>query len=129
MKQETKSFTIPNPLLQKHQELVECLERYRPLVNDMLLNKLAGQILNDAAFRIKDCPHPLAEVKATAIVLRILTKQSWDRDDMQLLNALWRQTSCTALFGEEFEAERFRIQACVEEGRQQLASSRWREAR
>ena len=72
-------------------------------------------------FRLKECPHPLADVKVTAIILRILTKDSWDEDDLRLFDACWRQAAASELFGDEFEAERLRIQHCVETCRKQVA--------
>ncbi len=114
----------PNPLLQREPELVQRLAVFRGQVNDMLADKLAGQMLNDPAFRLKECPHPLAEVKATAIILRVLTKETWDEDDLRLFDACWRQAAASELFGDEFEAERLRIQHSVETCRKHVAPRR-----
>ncbi len=86
----------------------------------MLLDKLAATALNDPAYRAEQCPHPLEEVKATAQILRMLTRQSWDAGDFCIFDAFWRDATRSTLFGEEFEAERHRIQHCVEAGRQEL---------
>ena len=111
---------IPNPLLQREPELVQRLAIFRGQVNDMLADKLAGQMLNDPAFRLKECPHPLADVKATAIILRVLTRDSWDEDDLRLFDACWRQAAASELFGDEFEAERLRIQQAGDVSRKAL---------
>lgn len=90
----------------------------------MLLDKLAGQVMQDPAYRLKECPHPLADVKATALVLHVLTKESWDRDDITLLDALWRQATATELFGLEFEGERQCIEQCVDASRKNLGKEK-----
>jgi hypothetical protein len=113
--------SVHNPLLGRDSELVQRLSDFGIRVGDMLLDKLAGQMLGDPSFRIKECLHPLADVKACAILLRILTKQSWDADDLELVNLCWRQATASELFGDEFEAERFRIKHHVEEARKALA--------
>jgi hypothetical protein len=91
---------------------------------NMLLDNLAGHMLGDPAFCIKECPHALSDVKANAIVLRVLTKDSWDKDDMTMLAACWRQAVCSELFGGESEAERHRIQQAVETGQKVLLATR-----
>jgi hypothetical protein len=64
---------IPNPLQARDPDLVHRLAEFRVQVNDMLLDKFVTEKLNDPARRIKDGLHPLGDLKATAIVLRILT--------------------------------------------------------
>jgi hypothetical protein len=90
----------------------------------MLLDRLAATVLHDPAYRAEECPHPLEEVKATAQVLRMLTKPSWDSRDFCVFDAFWRDATRSALFGEEFEAERHRIEHCVETGRQELRTGK-----
>jgi hypothetical protein len=116
--------STPNPLLTREPELAERLATFRPIVQNMLLDKLAAVTLREPAFRVRECPHPLEDVKAAAQVLRVLTRDSWDQDDMTVLDACWRQAAHSALFSEEFEAERHRILNCVEAGRQQLLAPR-----
>ncbi len=86
----------------------------------MLADKLAAHSLNDPAFRLKECPHSLADVRATAIILRMLTKPLWDSDDLMLYDKYWRQATCTDLFGDEFVADHHRIQQSVHLIRKQL---------
>ncbi len=105
--------SVLNPLLERDPELVRRLAEFRLQVDNMFLDKLAGQMLHDATFRIKECPHPTGEVKATAILLRILTKESWEADDLKLLDLCWREATASELFGMEFEAERLRLQHCI----------------
>jgi hypothetical protein len=112
--------STPNPLLTREPELAERLAAFRPIVHDMLLDKLAAVTLREPAFRVRECPHPLEDVKAAAQILRVLTRDSWDQDDMTVLDACWRQATQSLLFGEEFEAERHRILSSVEAGRRQL---------
>ena len=70
----------------------------------------AAWCVRDPAYRFNECPHTLADVKATAIVLRVLTKERWDSEDLALVDALWRQATVTRLFGEDYEGERHRIE-------------------
>jgi hypothetical protein len=112
--------STPNLLLSRERELADRLAAFRPAVNDMLLDKLAATMLRDPAFRVHECPHPMEDVKAVAQVLRVLTRDSWDQDDMTVLDACWRQAMHSALFAEEFEADRHRIRRCIEAARQQL---------
>jgi hypothetical protein len=111
---------IPNPLAERDSELVQRLARFRTRVTDMLLDKLAGQMLNDPSFGIRQCPHTLAEVKATALALRVLTKDCWGQDDLAVFDACWQQASCSDLFADEFEAERQRILHCFQTARAHL---------
>jgi hypothetical protein len=115
-----KSAGIRNPLMDRDSELVERLAAFRIPVHDMLLDKLAATVLHDPACRAEQCLHPLDEVKATAQILRMLTKPSWDSGDFRVFDAFWRDATRSALFGEEFEAERHRIHHCVKASRQEL---------
>jgi len=117
---QSKPAGIRNPLLDRAPELVERLAAFRVVVQDMLLDKLAATALNDPAFRAEQCPHSLEEVKATAQILRMLTKQSWDSGDFTIFDAFWRTAAFSELFSDKFEPERHRIQHCVEAGRQEL---------
>jgi hypothetical protein len=118
---QTTRPTAPNEILKREPELASRLVAFRSRVNDMLADKLAAQSLNDPAFRVKECPYPLADVKATAIILRMLTKPEWDTDDFLLFDKYWRQTSCADLFGDEFVAEYHRLQQCIEICRKHVA--------
>jgi hypothetical protein len=62
-------------------------------------------------------------VKATAQVLRVLTRESWDETDLQRFDAYWRDAARSELFGGEFEDAR-RITHCVEAGRRELLALR-----
>jgi hypothetical protein len=122
-------LSIPNPLARQEPELGERLASFRPIVHDMLLDKLAAVTLREPAFRARECPHPLEEVKATAQVLRVLVKEAWDKDDLAILDANWRLASQSALFADEFEAERHRIRQCIETARDHRLAKRWESAR
>jgi len=108
------------PLLDRAPELIERLTTFRVLVHDLLLDNLAATVLADPAYRAKQCPHSLGEVNATALILRMLTKETWHSGDFTLFDAFWRAAAFSALFADEFEAERHRIKHCVEAGREEL---------
>jgi hypothetical protein len=91
--------------MKQEPELVARLAAFRVRVGDMLLDALAAAFLRDATFRREQCPHPLEDVKTTAQVLRVLTKEAWDTDDVKLVDACWRDAMRCDLFGDEFEAE------------------------
>jgi hypothetical protein len=122
-------FSLPNPLAKQEPELVERLASFRLLVTDMLLDKLAAVTLREPAFRARECPHRLEEVKATAQVLRVLVKDAWDKDDLAILVTCWRQASQFALFADEFEAERHRISQCIETAREQCLAKQCQSSR
>lgn len=106
--------TAVNPLVEREPEVVGQMKAFREQVADMLLNKLAGQLLGDSGFRAQQCPHTLEDIVAAAQVLHVLTKPSWDRDDLRVFDAYWRTATISELFGGEFEAERFRIEHSIE---------------
>jgi hypothetical protein len=108
---------IPNPLAAQAPKLLGRLATFRDRVNDILLDQLAATTLRDPTFRAEQCPHPSEDIQATAQVLRVLTKASWDADDMRLLDACWRIATQSELFGAEFEAERHQIQGVVRAAR------------
>ena len=122
MPRSSSAFATPNPLLQRDPGLIEQLAAFRLVVNDMLLDKLAAARLHEPNFRAEMCPHSLEEVKAVVQVLRVLTRPSWDEDDLDIFDACWREAVRSGLFGDEFEAERHRIQQCVDVGRKALLS-------
>jgi hypothetical protein len=103
----------PNPLFNREPELVERLAEFRDLANYMLLDKLAAAILRDPSFRAETSPHPLEDVRSTALVLRMLTKISWDQSDMRVFDACWKEATRSELFADEFEAERHFIEQNV----------------
>lgn len=109
-----------NPLFENDPNLVERLVQFRDLANQMLLDKLAAAILRDASFRAEACPHPFEDVRSTALVLRVLTKTSWDKSDMRVLDACWKEAIRSDLFADEFEAERHFIQQNIDEARKEL---------
>jgi len=113
--------SITNPLMERDPCLFHRLSAFAAAVNGKLLDKLAGQMLADPSFRIRECPHALAEVKATALLLHVLTKETLDADDFRVLDSCWRQATASALFGEEFEGERQRIQQCIAAAKPQAA--------
>jgi hypothetical protein len=112
--------SVPNPLVKADPELVERLTAFKLHVYDMLINKLAAKTAPELGFRTDQCTQPLEDMTATAQVLFVLTRQSWDRDDLTILDTYWRQASHSTLFGEEFEAERHRIRHQVQAGHQQV---------
>ena len=122
-REATEPLTIPNPLAREEPELAAQLVAFRLKVDDMLLDKLAAKALADPGFRASQCQHPMDDVTATAQLLRVLTKESWDMDDLAILDACWHQALNSGLFGDEFEAERHRIRYYVDIGRERLLAS------
>jgi hypothetical protein len=114
------STTLPNPLVSREPELVERLSKFRERVNHMLLDGLAAHALRDPVFLAERCPHALEDVKATALLLRMLTQESWTRHDMRIFDACWRPASHSFLFADEFEASRHLIRHYVEEVQEEL---------
>jgi len=112
-----------NPLLDRDGELFARLATFARDLNTMLIDHLAVQTLQQAGFSIQGVSYSFSNVRATAIVLRVLTKSAWNEHDIHLLDLLWRQVIATDLFGGEFEAERFRIQHGLQTARQQLRRS------
>jgi hypothetical protein len=121
---QAKPFSVPNPLKDRAPELLQQLTDFRARIYDMLLDQLAALTLRDPAFRAHACPHSLDDVKAVTQVLRVLTKSSWDADDLKIFDACWRQASFSDLFADECEAERHRIQHCMVAARKALVPSR-----
>jgi hypothetical protein len=118
---QKSSLTVPNVLTEREPEIAQRLEIFRNRVNDMLLDHLAAARLDDRTIPDKNGQHPLPEVKATALVLHMLTKDRWNRDDLRLFDACWREVVLSDLFGDEFEPDRHRIQHCVEAARKQIS--------
>jgi len=101
--------------MQREPELAERLGSFRNGVNDMLLDNIAAGLLGDPGFRVGQLRHPLEEIRSATQILRVLTKETWDQDDMRIFDACWRTVRCSELFADEFEADRFRIESCVKE--------------
>ena len=118
-----KPFSIPNPLAEHAPDLLQRLTEFRGQVYDMLLDQLEAATLHDPAFRRDRCPHPAEEVRVTVHILRVLTKDAWDSDDLRLLDECWRPATRTDHFAEEFEAERHRLQHWIEAARKELRPS------
>src|SRR5438874_6090206 len=101
---------IPNPLTAEEPPLAQRLSALRDHVHFLLFGQLAAQVLKEPAFRGNPRPPPFEEVRAVALALGVLTKPSWDADDLRVIDACWRTASRTDFFADEFEAERHRIQ-------------------
>jgi hypothetical protein len=56
-------------------------------------------------------------------ILRILVKDQWTEQDLDTFDTYWQHAINSDLFGDEFEAERHRIQASVEAARTKLAET------
>jgi hypothetical protein len=52
----------------------------------------------------------------------MLTRDFWDADGLRLFDACWREAILSDLFGDAFEADRHRIQQCVDGARQRLTA-------
>src|ERR1700722_18304669 len=76
-----KSLAVVNPLLEREPELVRRLSAFRGQVNDILADLLAAQHLHSRGLPTQRSPHELADVKSAAVILRMLTKPSWDQYD------------------------------------------------
>jgi hypothetical protein len=114
----------PNPLARRDPGLVERLTAFRRRITEMLLDQLAAAALHDPAFRAEECPHSIEDVQATVQILRVLTKEAWDQDDLALFDASWPQATRADLFADEFKAERHRIRKCVEDAQKSFARRR-----
>ena len=112
--------TIRNPLAVTDPQLVFQMAALRDRVYDLLLDKLAAASLNKPSFRGEQFAFPMADIKANAQILRVLTKEAWDGEDLTIFAACWRDASHSELFAEEFEPERHRIQHAVEAARKDL---------
>jgi hypothetical protein len=78
----SRESSIPNPLIGRDAPLVEALSAFRSRVHDQLLDKLAAGLLKASAFRAAQSSNTIEELQATALILRVLTKDTWDQEDM-----------------------------------------------
>jgi len=80
--------------------------------------------LGQSAGQLLAWPRPISSRRKTSRPLRkslrVLTRESWDSDDLTLFDACWRQAANSDLFAGEFNADRLCIQHCVEVSRKQL---------
>jgi hypothetical protein len=107
-------------LRDREPELTDRLSAFRAGVYDMLLDALALTQVRDLNFQTPPCPHPYQDVRATAQILRVLTKESWTANDLKLFDACWREATLSDLFADAFETDRHRIQHAIDAARQQL---------
>ena len=119
-----QALTTANPLLQREPELVHRLTLFRSQVHDMLADEFAAHHIRSQGLPNHHSPHELADVKAAAVILRMLTKDSWDQYDMAVFDVFWKQAMCFDPFADEFEAERHRIQQSVQAARSELLPHR-----
>lgn len=111
---------VSNPLLKTDPQLVERLHALCDRVVDLMLDRLAADSLKDDTFRSECQAIPIDDLRASIQILRVLTKDVWNLDDLRLFDAFWRQACLSDLFGDEFEAERHRIVAAVTSARERL---------
>jgi hypothetical protein len=111
-----------NVLRDRAPELVERLAAIRGRVYDMLLDALAATHVEDPNFQAPPCLHPYQDIRATALILRVLTKELWTANDLKLFDACWREATLSDLFADAFETDRHRIQHAIAAGRQQLSA-------
>ena len=114
--------TVPNLLRLREPEVAQRLTAFRDRVIDLLLDRLASTFLHDPTKRIKEGPQPLPELKAVAVALHMLTRNSWDAEDLKVFDSCWREATLSDLLSDEFESDRFHIQDCVEEARKYFLS-------
>jgi hypothetical protein len=112
--------SVPNPLAGRDPELARRLATFRQQVSDLLYDQLGAHALKQPAFASPQCPHAYEEVRAVALILNVLTKPSWDDNDLYLVDTFWRTAARSDLFADEFEAERVRIQQDLDAGRKAL---------
>ena len=117
---EASTFAVASTLLEREPELVRRLSIFRGQVNDILADELAAHHIRGQGFPTQHGRHELADVKAAAVILRMLTKNSWDQYDIAVFDAFWKQAMCFDAFADEFEAERHRIQQSVQAARSVL---------
>jgi hypothetical protein len=120
--EDDRSSSIPNLLPTRDPELARRLATFAAHVNAVLLDRFAAQMLGKRVLKTRQSPDSVEDVKAAALLLRMLTKADWDENDLEVFEACWHQASTTELFGEEFEAERHRIQHCMQEASEELSS-------
>ncbi|HYV36076.1 MAG TPA: hypothetical protein VE988_10260 [Gemmataceae bacterium] len=109
-----------NPLRERDPELVHRLAAFCGNVNDILADQFAAHHFQRHGLTPQHRPHDLEDLKAAAIVLRMLTKPSWNQNDFAVFDAFWRQAMCFDVLADEFEAERHRIQHLVQSARSDL---------
>jgi hypothetical protein len=115
-----KPLSIPNQILEREPEVARRLAEFRGQVNDALADQIAAHALRpppNRGFRLEHAP---ADVKAAAVILRVLTKPTWSQNDIAIFDAFWREAMCFDLLADEFEAARHRIQHCVHTAKSQL---------
>ena len=117
-----QALTVPNRLLEREPELAQQFSAFREQVHDILTDEVAAHYLHSRGLPILPSRHEMADVKATAVILRMLAKPSWGEYDLTVFNAFGMQALSFDLFADEFEAERHRIQQCVQEARSELLS-------
>src|SRR5579862_8061409 len=108
--QEPSNPSTPNPLMQRDPELIKSFAAFRSRIGDILLDSLAP-LLADPVIRARHAPNVLEDLHAAGQVIRILVKGKWTGEDLDTFDTHWRDAIRSDLFGDEFEAERHRIQA------------------
>ena len=111
--------SMPNLLKERDPELVKELSAFRSRLGDLLLDKLDA-VLDDPLFRDRGKFLPLEDLRPIAHILRILTKDSWTEEDLDLFDASWRDACRSDLFGDEFESSRHCIKIATESARMRL---------
>src|SRR5438046_3013728 len=111
--------STPNALKERDPELFNEVQEFRARLEETLLDKL-DNILDNPAFRDRGHFLPRNDVKAIAQVIRILTRDSWTEEHLDLFGAAWREAMRSDFFAEAFEATRFRIENAVNTARTRL---------
>jgi hypothetical protein len=117
--QEPSHSSTPNPLAKREPELVKNFAAFQSHIGDTLLVAV-GKLLADRRFRAHHAPDVLEDLHAAGKVLSVLVKDKWTEQDLDTFDTYWRDAMRSDLFGDEFEAERHRIQASVEAARTKL---------
>lgn len=116
---ESSIPATPNPLKRRDPELVKNFAAFRSRIGDALLDSLAPA-LADASFRARLGSEFLADLYAAARVAQVLAKEKWTERDLDTFDRYWRDASRSDYFADEFECERHRILACVDDARAKL---------
>jgi hypothetical protein len=114
-----KAPSTLNPLAVRDRELLRQLNLFRGKLADVLL-EVFQSLLDDPRCRLGNQLEPLEGIHAAAQVVRVLTKDAWTEEDLNVFEAHWQAAIRSPLFGGEFEADRHRLQLLAKTAREQL---------
>ena len=115
--------STPNPLKERHPEVFMEIDGFRLRFEEILLDKL-DNVLDNPRHRDRGHFLPRDDVRAIARVVRVLTSDSWTEDQLDHLDASWRDAFRSEFFAEAFETIRFRIENAAETARKRLVEAR-----